>query len=125
MIWADYFDSQGIQYAFFSAANAAAIQEARREAALKAQESITEPEAAEEEEEDGSEDEPNVPGDDSNSESVSTDEDYYFSADEEDVEDIDPRARVLSVLELEDLFVKKSPDLSGMYFNYIHVCSLC
>ncbi|KAE9408282.1 P-loop containing nucleoside triphosphate hydrolase protein [Gymnopus androsaceus JB14] len=113
VIWADYFDSQGIQYAFFSAANAAAIQEARREAALKAQESITEPEAAEEEEEDSSEDEPNVPGDDSNSESVSTDEDYYLSADEEDVEDIDPRARVLSVLELEDLFVKKSPDLSA------------
>lgn len=29
--WADYFDAQGIQYAFFSAANAAAIQLARAE----------------------------------------------------------------------------------------------
>ena len=30
--WADYFDSQGIQYAFFSAANATALQQARRDA---------------------------------------------------------------------------------------------
>ena len=35
--WADYFDSQNIRYAFFSAANATAIQQARRDA-LAAQE---------------------------------------------------------------------------------------
>jgi hypothetical protein len=32
-LWANYFDSQGIHYAFYSAANAITLQEARREAA--------------------------------------------------------------------------------------------
>lgn len=31
-LWANYFEAQGIQYAFFSAANAVALQIARREA---------------------------------------------------------------------------------------------
>jgi len=31
-LWADYFDTQGVCYAFYSAANAVALQEAKREA---------------------------------------------------------------------------------------------
>lgn len=39
----------------------------------------------------------------------------YFSADEEDEEDQDPRSRVLSVLELEDLLLSEAPSLSGVF----------
>ncbi|KIK70791.1 hypothetical protein GYMLUDRAFT_32851 [Collybiopsis luxurians FD-317 M1] len=117
--WADYFDAQGIQYAFFSAANAAAIQEARREAALRTQER----EAAEEAvaKEDGlapSEDSKDIQDvEDTQSFSSSDDDDdddaSYFSAAEENIENSDPRVRVLSVLQLEELFVQKAPDLSA------------
>lgn len=40
-------------------------------------------------------------------------EDAYFSADEDTLEDNDPRAAMLSVLELEDLFLRLAPDLSS------------
>ncbi len=57
--WADYFDAQGIQYAFFSAANAAAIQlaRAREEERLRLEQlKLAEP-RDEDDEEDESEDE--------------------------------------------------------------------
>ena len=38
---------------------------------------------------------------------------HYFSAEEDTPDGQDPRARVLSVLELEDLFLRTAPDLSG------------
>ncbi|KAJ4484903.1 P-loop containing nucleoside triphosphate hydrolase protein [Lentinula edodes] len=109
--WADYFDSQRIQYAFFSAANAAAIQEARREASLRAHEITKDEKGAgllPEEQIDGAED-----NDDSESVASSNDLESYFSVEEENVEGADPRARVLSVLQLEDLFVQKAPDLTA------------
>lgn len=40
---------------------------------------------------------------------------HYFSAEEDTADGQDPRARVLSVLELEDLFLKTAPNLSGMH----------
>jgi large subunit GTPase 1 len=43
----------------------------------------------------------------------SDDDDMYFSAKEDTSDNQDPRARVLSVLELEDLFVKVAPELSS------------
>ncbi|KAJ7655003.1 hypothetical protein DFH06DRAFT_1201312 [Mycena polygramma] len=115
-LWADYFDKQGIQYAFFSAANAAALQQARRDA-LEAQNSAndgqevdddeshdSDEESAEEEDESGDEDQ-----DDSSSEP----DHFYFSAEEDSPEGQDPRAKVLSVLELESLFERMAPDLSA------------
>ncbi|KAJ3734647.1 P-loop containing nucleoside triphosphate hydrolase protein [Lentinula guzmanii] len=116
--WADYFDSQGIQYAFFSAANAVAIQEARREASLRAQDKASEKEVSEDEEnneESSSEDPRDVSEDIDDSESSASSDEYesYFSPEEEAIENADPRARVMSVLQLEDLFVQKAPDRSA------------
>lgn len=139
--WADYFESQGIQYAFFSAANAVALQEARRDALAAEEEARRQAELAaadrRQAEEDGSEaeedeeataeaalsnDTTSPPADESDEEyeTDSEDEDPYGEAFplplEEDSEDArDPRARVLSVLELEDLFTQAAPDLSGMF----------
>ncbi|KAJ7102112.1 hypothetical protein B0H15DRAFT_813235 [Mycena belliarum] len=110
-LWADHFDKQGIQYAFFSAANAAALQQARRDALLEMQE-------GEDGEDDPDESDDNEDFEDSEAEEESEEsdyeepEDFYFSAEEESPEGQDPRARVLSVLELENLFERMAPDLS-------------
>ena len=135
--WADYFDSQGVQYAFFSAANATALQQARRdaltaeEARVEAEENQMQYEGKEEEDVENvavptpsSAASPPPESDDDESEEEDTeseDESAEFSyAEEEDSEDArDPRARVLSVLELEDLFVKMAPDLSSEYLSNI------
>jgi large subunit GTPase 1 len=114
--WANYFDEQKVDYAFFSALNATALQEARREALAAAQREealLNEPESSGDELEDpgiaeGSSD------DDSGSESEYSYEEY-MSADEEDDGTQDPRTKVLSVLELEDLFTTKAPSLSRKY----------
>ena len=153
-LWADHFDSQNVKYAFFSAANATALQEARREAA-EAEARIRE----QQEEEDqvqtsrspkrasfeattsrvstvpGSSEEAESGGDESASDegqpTDSPDEEYSDDDDDDDErgaflpideesEAQDARTRVLSVLELEDLFVKSAPDLSSEYplFGY-------
>jgi len=118
-LWADYFDEQGVQYAFFSAANAAALQEARRQALAEAEANEAQGDgssdnldgivASEGIEEEDSEEE------DSGSEdkSESDDEGLYLSEEEDSPDSQDPRARVLSVLELEALFVEVAPDLSS------------
>ncbi|KAI0689891.1 P-loop containing nucleoside triphosphate hydrolase protein [Cytidiella melzeri] len=137
--WADYFDTQGIQYAFFSAANAVAIQQARRDA-LASQEAALEADAQSSESEDENEDDGEVsPGakdevvrppsettgspsvDEEDEDLAGSDEsdetgssDQFILATEEDSEDAkDPRTKVLSVLELEDLFLRTAPDLSS------------
>ncbi|GJE87571.1 P-loop containing nucleoside triphosphate hydrolase protein [Phanerochaete sordida] len=138
--WADYFDSQGIQYAFFSAANATALQEARRnalaeeEAAARAAEESEEQEDDEDAENDVKEAEPHDDGTESRSatpppgtplvsDEEDSEDDYSTESEfeqddlplmnEDDTEDgQDPRARVLSVLELEDLFMRTAPDLN-------------
>lgn len=136
-LWADYFDTQGINYAFFSAANAAALQEARREALARVEAENLEQADGEAHESSGhppeatsevspenadvdsgsessesmdelSEDDP-VP--DSGSES---DDSLYRLPEEETGEDAqDPRVKVLSVLELEELFIRTAPDLNS------------
>jgi hypothetical protein len=50
-IWADYFDSQGLRYAFYSATNATARQEALREALISGEPMTVINEVAEENEE--------------------------------------------------------------------------
>jgi large subunit GTPase 1 len=42
------------------------------------------------------------------------DDDLYFSA-EEDQDDRDPRSKILSVVELEEMFLKMAPDISSKY----------
>lgn len=110
-LWADYFDGQRIQYAFFSAANATAIQEARRAAELKSEiEALSDEDpshASEDELVDESSSEDDGSGDDSESNS----EDGLFL--ETDEANQDPRTRVLSVAELENLFATVAPDLSS------------
>jgi len=126
--WADYFDKNGIQYAFYSAATINALQEARREAEERAAKEEGEDSDSEDDEDDAEEEEddeetqsppkdtPSVEGD---SGDESENEVDYFSADEEEDEEAqherDPRAKILSVDELENLFIKFSPDLSSTF----------
>lgn len=108
--WADYFDAQGIHYAFYSAADAAAIQQARRDAA----EALELKQRQEEEgNDDSDEDQDAAESSKSDKENSTDEEDMYFSAEEEEEEDHDPRAKVLTVQELEDMFMKMAPDLRG------------
>ncbi|KAI0720012.1 P-loop containing nucleoside triphosphate hydrolase protein [Cerioporus squamosus] len=139
-LWADYFDAQNVKYAFFSAANAAALQEARREAEAAAEEeerqrleddeeqryapttppteshAMATPAAASERDEDGADasdsETPAESSEDEYTDDESDDGRGAFLPIEEEPEAQDPRTRVLSVLELEDLFVKSAPDLS-------------
>ena len=143
--WADYFDKENIQYAFFSAANAMAIQEERREYQRMLDERRTNPEdnsAPDSDTEDTPVPEeridevpaansvqelPSTPLADENaedednqseageSEGESSDEDLFFDAEESTEEGQDPRTRVLNVLELEALFQHHAPDLNRTY----------
>lgn len=132
--WADYFEKEGIQFAFFSAANAKALQEAKRlaeEAAHAEQESSDEsgdPEADSEDGVDAAEVDSNEShADDSIEEpaphpDASADIDpHHLPVDASEADD--PRTRVLSVLELEELFLSSAPDLSsqqrlGMFHSH-------
>jgi large subunit GTPase 1 len=113
-LWADYFDQQHVRYAFFSAANAAALQELRREMELaKAREAERETTGNEESSGSDDEDDPQTPEDETPE--PQEDAQPFTLPVEEDSEDArDPRTRVLSVLELEDLFSKVAPDLTSM-----------
>ncbi|KAJ7492797.1 hypothetical protein FB451DRAFT_1219608 [Mycena latifolia] len=117
-LWADYFDKQGIQYAFFSAANATALQQARRDALVEQQDSKhndnenDEDADDDEDEDDSGGEEDNSGGEDDEESDYEESEDFYFSAEEDSPEGQDPRAKVLSVLELENLFERMAPDLS-------------
>ncbi|KAG6830293.1 hypothetical protein H0H92_001371 [Tricholoma furcatifolium] len=113
-LWADFFDSKAVRYAFFSAANATALQQARREAVLSADEasarendSDTEdnifPEVSESEDDDES-------GREISEES--SEDEAYFSAEDNDISEQDPRVKILSVLELEDWLLSMTPDLT-------------
>lgn len=110
--WANYFDEQNIQYAFYSAANASAIQAARLSSLEAASQENNEPRS-------NNENDPPSPveahlddDEDTSSEEETDSEAGYYSVDE-DPEEQDPRARVLSVVELEDLFLSVAPPLTG------------
>ena len=154
-IWADYFEKEGIAYAFFSAADAAAAQE-QAEKQRKREEGIyEEDEESEEDQEDedviaeASEDEvvsgEEVEPEEHLSKAVEAttledeEEDWSTEGEHEEkeegevetklakgervplkqaaqqvAEEESPRTRVLTVTELEDLFISSAPDLKGM-----------
>ncbi|KNZ75676.1 Large subunit GTPase 1, partial [Termitomyces sp. J132] len=120
-LWADYFDSHGIQYAFFSAAHATALQQAKRDALLSVQLQTS---ASLKDNRNlhkvNPDDDPPLEaiemdsGEDSSQESFaqeSSEDEAYFSA-EDGKEARDPRVKILSAFELEDWFLSMAPDLS-------------
>lgn len=117
-LWADYFDQQNVAYAFFSAANATALQELRREIEL-AKMRETEKEVAGNEESSGSDDEDDSPHtpEDEKPDHQERAQSFPLPTEEDSEDARDPRTRVLSVLELEDLFFRTAPDLSSMACN--------
>jgi large subunit GTPase 1 len=111
--WADYFEAAGISYKFFSASLAKEMNEARAE----------EEEGEEEEEESDEEDQPAVLStglakktekldleDEENEEEVETEED------EDDEELEEESTRILTVDELEALFLLHAPENLGMSY---------
>ena len=116
--WADYLEKEGIQYAFFSAANAAALQDARREALEREAEKQrsdgsnedSPPAPSGDPEEDHTNDERKPP--DSSSETSDSDQTEDVDALEDRDVEVDPRTRVLTVLELESLFEHTAPPLN-------------
>lgn len=130
-MWADYFDREGVQYAFFSAINAAALQEARRVALemegnsdQKLPDTSSQPQVSSSHEstaiENGDMDDTidDEPPPDSNSNSatdpdVSDEDGERLIVEEED--EADHRTRVLSVLELASLFEHAAPPLDCEY----------
>jgi large subunit GTPase 1 len=120
--WAEYFDKEGISYAFYSAANAKALQEARLEAEIR-EEAEENRQLASDGEEELNEDEEisgrmatlttnqhqkEPPSDPDTDENV-----HHYNLIKNDPKE-DARTRVLTVLELEDLFVRSAPPLAGM-----------
>lgn len=115
--WAHHFESQSVGYAFFSAANASALHQERREALTDEPQQTPEHEPAsaasplvsDEEEEVGSDVDEGL-----SEEELDASDDFYSAAEDTEDEEItqDPRIRVLSVLELERLFTEMAPDRS-------------
>lgn len=173
--WADYFDSQGVKYAFFSAADATAAQEQaekqrRRELGLDDEIAVDherdmsddEAQVSDEDESDNNDDEESVESDldeesgkedgevetdlnrDLESKAVITDnapeadkkwqedveaqaaieQDIASRKAAEDATPEDPRTRVLTVLELEELFESAAPPLSDFVTEYNHPTKL-
>ncbi|KAK4705280.1 large subunit GTPase 1, partial [Phenoliferia sp. Uapishka_3] len=150
--WADYFEKEGIQYAFFSAANSTALQEERaRREAMAAEEAMpnseSESESEEESEEEVVEESAGMkipksgnklrapgpgdrePGDYDEESDIDDGEDEDEDSDEDTDNELatkmrrgagistpgssEPeRTRILSVLELEDLFLSRAPEIS-------------
>jgi len=112
--WADYFDQQGVKYAFYSAADAAALQQARRDA-MEAPNRTEAGQLSDESEFDDADDDGNANMDSEGncSEDDTDGDDMYFSAEEEEEDVQDARARILSVQELEEMFIAMAPDLYG------------
>ncbi|KAF8913034.1 P-loop containing nucleoside triphosphate hydrolase protein, partial [Gymnopilus junonius] len=109
--WADYFDQQNIRYAFYSAANAAALQQAQREAEEMMSSGLH---GMSSDISDSDDEHHSANGADllDSDEDESSEDELYFSAEEDTEDGQDPRARVLSVQDLEDMFIKMAPDLS-------------
>ena len=129
-IWADYFDSQGLRYAFYSATDATGRQEALQKAlvvgerttaidkAVEGNQQVAFPGEDEEADEEGTQNADmgsSTPPDESYDSTGSeiSDERVDLDSDEDLHGKEDPRSKVLSVLELEDLFIASAPDLSG------------
>lgn len=119
--WADYFDSKGIQYTFFSAALAAKTfeeeqEQARQEEALKAmqEENKNESEEESEEEEEEKKVEAEIKQEEEEAEKpVETISDYLLKTRIEDEEDEDERIRIRTTTNLLDLLIEKTPVEKG------------
>jgi len=114
-----------MQYAFYSAANAVALQQERRDATAGQEEAEQAPTSEfdvggmprpEPSAGDGDSDD-DVSVSDSHGQEESSEDDTYFSAEEDTTDGQDIRTKVLSAVELEELFLKAAPDLSGMKFS--------
>ena len=113
-LWADCFDQRNVKYAFFSAANAAALQELRREIeSAKRREAEKDTSGGEESSGSDDEDDPQTPEDEIPEHRESA-QPFLPPVEEDSGDARDPRTRVLSVLELEDLFFRVAPDLTSM-----------
>ncbi|KAK0551397.1 hypothetical protein OC845_002204 [Tilletia horrida] len=132
--WADYFDTQNIQYAFFSAARAAEVLEqeqlaeqaklaAEEEDAARRAEQVDSDEEDEKEDDDDDEEEQRDEGGASvdKDQLVQSFDDTHLGDDEEEEQQegdpaagkLDPRTRVLTVSELEELFLSSAPPLDN------------
>jgi large subunit GTPase 1 len=116
--WANYFDANGVQFAFYSAMDAAALLEQERV------ETIGPPpekgEVGEEEDKEGEVadggSESSGPTDSENEQPSMESRDADETSDSEDgveVVETDLRVKVLTVKELEELFIKSAPPISG------------
>jgi len=104
--WADYFEAAGIAYKFFSASLAKEANETR--------------EFSDSEDEDDAEDEEvsRVTG---KAKALAVDDEASEESDEEDEDEEEEGTRILTVDELEDLFLLHAPDNPGM----IRTSSIC
>jgi large subunit GTPase 1 len=117
--WANYFDANGVQFAFYSAMDAAALLEQERAETI-----APPPEKREAEEEENKEEEVADGGSESSGPTESEDEQPSMESEEADessdsedgIEEVetDLRVKVLTVKELEELFIKSAPPLSGV-----------
>ncbi|KAE8198147.1 hypothetical protein CF335_g4453 [Tilletia laevis] len=137
LAWADYFDTQNIQYAFFSAAEAAEILE-REQLAEQQKLAAEEAATARAAENTDSDDEGSDEEEEEEEEEVEDDNDEDYEDEDEDVDEAsqhlqgthldadehkedtaaegttsDPRTRILSVSELEELFLSCAPPLDN------------
>ena len=113
--WANYFDLQGVDYAFYSAASVVALQQARQEVATTVAQNGPGTSGHSGESTDSSDTDSLSPDNDDG-----TDESDQAPESDTDTEDActfnvepecqDPRARILSVAELEDLFQRRASD---------------
>ncbi|KAI6031596.1 P-loop containing nucleoside triphosphate hydrolase protein [Pisolithus microcarpus] len=111
-IWADYFDSEGIQYAFFSAANAVALQKLRHDVPTQPDARQLQAEQASDEDTDSSSEGQHTPHDKGSANGSDSEADRYVHTEEDSPDGRDSRTKVLSVLQLEELFLSSAPDLS-------------
>ncbi|KAK2461620.1 hypothetical protein APHAL10511_006083 [Amanita phalloides] len=110
--WANYFERHGVDFAFYSAANVVALQASKEVSPLVVQAEVDDADAS------GSSSPDQSPSDIdrgeqfSESDTESEDMQTYLNAQSEGQHQ-DPRVKILSVVELEELFLRKAPNLSA------------
>lgn len=121
-VWADYFEEHNITYAFFSAADAAALQE-QAEKQRRREEGLDDEDDDDDEDEDDEAEHDDEELDEEDEEEIEEDVEEEAGEvakqleetkleDQEPVEIEDIRTRVLTVTELEDLFISAAPPLA-------------
>ncbi|KIL71761.1 hypothetical protein M378DRAFT_174947 [Amanita muscaria Koide BX008] len=113
--WSSYFERHGIEYVFYSAANAVALQQARQEADSGAV-IVSDGSNKDATEQNGapSDTSSSSPSDSDGAVEESSDSDTESDPSKAPVDVQDPKSKILTVSELEELFLRKAPNLSGM-----------